>query len=113
MKAKNRTISRMIIAIAAVMLLAIGVSWSQDQDQTPPQGQSHDQDVNPNNPPARNPNLSPPDESDIQKRIHAAARVLDEIMGVKDKAIPDKIMRDAKCVAVIPSTVKIAVGFGG
>jgi SH3 domain-containing YSC84-like protein 1 len=113
MKANSRTISRMIVTVAAMLLLAIGVSWSQDQDQNPPQGQSHDQDVNPKNPPAQNPTENPANESDIQKRVHAAARVLDEIMGVKDKAIPDRVMKDAKCVAVIPSTVKIAVGFGG
>ncbi|MBV9181098.1 MAG: lipid-binding SYLF domain-containing protein [Acidobacteria bacterium] len=53
------------------------------------------------------------DESDIQKRIKNAAAVLDEVMAEKDKAIPDKIMGDAKCVAVVPSMVKIAVGFGG
>jgi lipid-binding SYLF domain-containing protein len=53
------------------------------------------------------------DKSDIQKRIEASAKVLDEIMGTPDKAIPDKIMDDAKCVAVIPSMVRIAVGFGG
>jgi len=53
------------------------------------------------------------DESDIAKRIDASAKVLDEIMAVKDKAIPDKVMKDAKCIAVIPSMVKIAVGFGG
>lgn len=52
-------------------------------------------------------------KSDIAKRIDASARVLDEIMAVKDKAIPDKVMKDAKCVAVVPSMVKIAVGFGG
>ena len=34
-------------------------------------------------------------------------------MGTPDKAIPDKVMKDAKCIAVIPSMVKIAVGFGG
>lgn len=116
MKVKNQTFSRMIVGIAAtaaMMLLLLGVSWSQDQDQNPPQGQRHDQDVNPNNPPAQNPNMNPDNESDIQKRVHAAARVLDDIMGVPDKAIPDKVMKDAKCVAVIPSTVKIAVGFGG
>jgi lipid-binding SYLF domain-containing protein len=39
--------------------------------------------------------------------------VLDEIMATPDKGIPDKIMSDAKCIAVIPSMVKIAVGFGG
>jgi SH3 domain-containing YSC84-like protein 1 len=53
------------------------------------------------------------DHSDIDKRIEASARVLNEIMAVPDKGIPDKIMRDAKCVVVIPSMVKIAVGFGG
>lgn len=53
------------------------------------------------------------DESDIQKRIENASNVLNEIMGTPDKAIPDKIMSDAKCIAVIPSMVKIAVGFGG
>jgi lipid-binding SYLF domain-containing protein len=52
-------------------------------------------------------------DTDIQKRIRNAAQVLDEIMGVKEKAIPDKIMSDAECVAVVPSMVKIAIGFGG
>jgi SH3 domain-containing YSC84-like protein 1 len=52
-------------------------------------------------------------QTDVEKRIKAAAGVLDEIMGVKDKAIPDKIMNDAKCIAVVPSMVKIAIGFGG
>jgi SH3 domain-containing YSC84-like protein 1 len=53
------------------------------------------------------------DEADITKRIDNSAKVLDEIMGTPDKAIPDKVMRSAKCIAVIPSMVKIAVGFGG
>jgi len=52
-------------------------------------------------------------KTDIAKRIDASARVLDEIMAVKDKAIPDKVMKDAKCIAVVPSMVKIAIGFGG
>jgi len=34
-------------------------------------------------------------------------------MATPDKAIPDKVMRDAKCVAVIPSMVKVAIGIGG
>jgi lipid-binding SYLF domain-containing protein len=56
---------------------------------------------------------NPKDQTDIEKRIRNAAEVLDEVMGVKDKAIPDKVMSDAECVAVIPSMVKIAIGFGG
>ncbi|MFZ0136963.1 MAG: lipid-binding SYLF domain-containing protein [Candidatus Sulfotelmatobacter sp.] len=53
------------------------------------------------------------DRSDIDKRLDASAQVLNEIMATPDKAIPDKVMNDAKCVAVIPSMVKIAIGFGG
>src|SRR5580692_1356517 len=53
------------------------------------------------------------DQSDIDKRLDASANVLNEIMATPDKAIPDKVMNDAKCVAVVPSLVKIAVGFGG
>jgi len=53
------------------------------------------------------------DESDINKRIEKSAEVLSEIMGTPDKAIPDKVMSDAKCIAVVPSMVKIAIGFGG
>ncbi len=53
------------------------------------------------------------DQSDIDKRLDNAAKVLNEIMATPDKAIPDKVMSDAKCVAVVPSMVKIAVGFGG
>jgi len=53
------------------------------------------------------------DQSDIAKRIDASAKVLDEIMATPDKAIPDKVMSKAKCIAVIPSMVKIAIGFGG
>jgi SH3 domain-containing YSC84-like protein 1 len=53
------------------------------------------------------------DESDINKRIDTSANVLNEIMATPDKAIPDGIMHDAKCIAVVPSLFKIAVGFGG
>jgi len=53
------------------------------------------------------------DQSEISKRIDNSAKVLNEIMATPDKAIPDKVMSDAKCIAVIPSMVKIAVGFGG
>src|SRR5580704_13182619 len=53
------------------------------------------------------------DRSDIDKRIEASANVLNEIMSTPDKGIPDKIMRDAKCIAVVPSMVKVAFIFGG
>lgn len=52
-------------------------------------------------------------ESDINKRIDKSAAVLQEVMATPDHAIPDKILDGANCIAVIPSLVKIAVGFGG
>ena len=76
-------IPKCLLAVVVCSLL-VGVSWSADDNK-----------------------------SDISKRIDASAKVLDEIMAVKDKAIPDKVMKNAKCIAVIPSMVKIAVGFGG
>ena len=51
--------------------------------------------------------------SEQVKRMDAAASVLDEIMGTPDKGIPQELLDSAKCVAVIPSMVKIGFVFGG
>jgi SH3 domain-containing YSC84-like protein 1 len=51
--------------------------------------------------------------SEQVKRMGAAATVLDEIMGTPDKGIPEELLDSAKCVAVIPSMVKIGFVFGG
>src|SRR5579862_508842 len=51
--------------------------------------------------------------SDQVKRMDAAATVLDEIMGTPDKGIPEELLDSAKCVAVIPSMVKVGFVFGG
>jgi SH3 domain-containing YSC84-like protein 1 len=79
------TLPRCLLVLGAGVLLLAGMAWSADDK----------------------------DQSDINKRLDASAKVLNEIMATPDKAIPDKVMNDAKCVAVIPSMVKIAVGFGG
>jgi len=47
------------------------------------------------------PRVGADDQTDVDKRLDASAKVLTEIMGTPDKAIPDKVMRDAKCIAVI------------
>jgi lipid-binding SYLF domain-containing protein len=52
-------------------------------------------------------------DSDINKRIQNSANVLNEIMATPDKAIPDSIMNDAKCIAVVPSMIKVAIVVGG
>src|SRR5712675_1731279 len=79
----NRSARKLLVLGAGILLLA-SVAWGKDKDQ-----------------------------SDIEKRIDNAANVLNEIMATPDKAIPDKVMNEAKCIAVIPSMVKIAIGFGG
>lgn len=95
MKEKTGAIKRLGFVLSTALLLLASIGWAAAQTS------GTDQTDNKAN------------ESDIQKRIEAAANVLNEIMGEKDKAIPDKIMKDAKCVAVVPSMVKIAIGFGG
>lgn len=84
MKQIYSMLPKCLLALSIGSLL-VGVSWSADESN----------------------------QSDIAKRIDASAKVLDEIMAVKDKAIPDKVMKNSKCIAVIPSMIKIAVGFGG
>ena len=81
----NSALPRCLLVLGASVLLCAAMAWSADDK----------------------------DRSDIDKRLDASTKVLDEIMATPDKAIPDKVMSDAKCVAVIPSMVKIAVGFGG
>lgn len=53
------------------------------------------------------------DKADLDKRIDSSTKVLTEIMATPDKAIPDKLMQDAKCIAVIPGMLKVAFGVGG
>lgn len=91
MKRIRGTVTSFFLALSLMAMFIVGVGWAA--------AQSSDE--------------ADRDQSDIEKRIKSAASVLDEIMGVKDSAIPDKIMSDAKCVAVVPSMVKIAIGFGG
>lgn len=79
------TLTRYLLALGASVLLLASMAWSADDK----------------------------DRSDIERRLDASTKVLNEIMATPDKAIPDKVMSDAKCVAVIPSMVKVAIGFGG
>ncbi|HXZ28834.1 MAG TPA: lipid-binding SYLF domain-containing protein [Terriglobales bacterium] len=51
-------------------------------------------------------------DRDIQ-RIHHAAVILDEIMAAPDKGIPEEILNDAKCVAVVPAMMKGGFIVGG
>jgi lipid-binding SYLF domain-containing protein len=77
--------TKYILALITMALLSASLTWADDDKN----------------------------ESDINKRIDKSAAVLQEVMATPDHAIPDKILDSANCIAVIPSLVKIAVGFGG
>jgi lipid-binding SYLF domain-containing protein len=85
MNLRTRAITKYLLSLSTVALVFTSLTWAADDK----------------------------DRSDINKRIDASANVLNEIMATPDKAIPDGIMHDAKCIAVVPSMVKIAVGIGG
>jgi len=68
-----------LIAIGVLLAAMSGSMWAKDSDDT---------------------------ASEPVKRIHAAANVLNEIMGAPDKGIPREVLEDAKCVAVVPSMIK-------
>jgi len=53
------------------------------------------------------------DRWDEIKRVDNAASVLNEIMKTPDKGIPDDVMKNAVCVAVVPSLKKAGFVFGG
>jgi SH3 domain-containing YSC84-like protein 1 len=85
MRSRNGAAAKYLSTLGSVVLILASMGWAADDK----------------------------DQSDINKRIVKSAEVLNEIMATPDKAIPDKIMDHAKCLAVVPSIVKIAVGFGG
>jgi SH3 domain-containing YSC84-like protein 1 len=50
---------------------------------------------------------------DLQARVEAAKVVLDQIMAADDATIPQNILQQATCVAVVPGMLKGAFVFGG
>jgi len=53
-----------------------------------------------------------PDRQDAVNRLDRAAKVMHEIMDASDKRIPDRIMRRARCIAVVPHLIKGGFVFG-
>jgi lipid-binding SYLF domain-containing protein len=85
--------SKCLITISALLFAFSSVTWGAAQTS---------KDSSENNA-----------DSDVVKRINNATTVLNEIMATPDKGIPDNVFADAHCVAVVPSMIKIAIGFGG
>ena len=53
------------------------------------------------------------DTHDEIEQTTKAATILREIMSAPDKAIPQRILDDADCIAVFPQVIKAAFGVGG
>lgn len=53
------------------------------------------------------------DRADDVERLQNGATVIKEIMSAPDAGVPDEIINDAKCIAVIPSMFKAAFAVGG
>jgi len=51
-------------------------------------------------------------EGQVKGRLEKAQEVLDQLTDVKESVIPDKILKDAHCIAIIPSMVKGGFVFG-
>ena len=51
--------------------------------------------------------------SDEVQRLQRAAEVFKEIMAIPDKAIPDDLLNQSECIAIVPGLKKGALGFGG
>ncbi len=49
----------------------------------------------------------------LNDRLAAAKSVIDEVMSVPDKSIPQSILADAHCIVVVPAYKKAAFVFGG
>lgn len=53
------------------------------------------------------------DREKDKDRLQSAAQVLDDVMSAPDKGIPEEILSDAKCLAVVPSLLKGGFIVGG
>lgn len=47
------------------------------------------------------------------ERVKEAATVFDEVMGIKERTIPQELLDKAECVVIVPSVKKLAFGLGG
>lgn len=47
------------------------------------------------------------------ERANNAVRVLSEVLAIPDDAIPERLIREAEAIAVLPDVIKAGLGFGG
>lgn len=47
------------------------------------------------------------------ERAQNAVRVLSEVLDIPEQAIPERLIREAEAIAVLPDVIKAGLGFGG
>jgi SH3 domain-containing YSC84-like protein 1 len=103
--------------LAIVSVIAVTLTcgmWAQDTSTQNSSDQSGaNKPLHPSKTAAETSKAATGEKTDIEKRLDNSGSVLDEIMKVPEKGIPQDAFTSAKCVVVIPSTVKIALVFGG
>ena len=78
-----RVLHRQLQLVGTVLALLLGSSWSADEAR------------------------------EVAQRIEASAQAFTEFTSDPHNAIPGNVLEGAKCVAVIPSMVQVAVALGG
>ncbi len=52
-------------------------------------------------------------KGDAVDRLNQAGTILNQLIATPDNSIPDKVLKSAKCVAIVPSMIKGGFVFGG
>ena len=53
------------------------------------------------------------DEARLERKLEVAREVYIELFDAPDHAVPEYLLDDAQCIAVVPNVIKGAFGFGG
>ena len=78
------------LSILVIMALFAAVALGQSEDQKEEKGGGTEQD-----------------------RVKESGEVLKQILDTPDKGIPKSVLDGAKCVIILPSVKKVAIGIGG
>ena len=125
MKNERSIVRKWLLGAGVAIALLAPWTWAQDQNDQPTttspgadtttkqEKKAEKQEEKDKENTAKFDTKSKEGSTDIVKRLNNSASVLDEIMQTPDKGIPQDILKDAKCIVVVPSMINIAVGFGG
>ena len=58
------------------------------------------------------PVLADKDVADLSEKLVQAKNVYSELLAVPDRAVPEALLKDCQCIAVIPHAMKGALGYG-